>query len=311
MDGEWIAVSHQQSTGRVELGEEDWTVVSEENPIILSQRELLRHRMRIDIRGRISFWVAGNCERRGLVRWEEEEFSKEGIITPRGASETELWSAIDDGNWESDVLEVVGTEKLIRHQFEISHSSYCNRQTTHYVRVAFLSGEEFALPHLKTNRMLRSIGEGEITDVKELVTLDLAQHTIQPEALMVLLERPEWGKLQAVNLSETLGDWEGLCDALIAAWHTDNLISWDLTGCPQAQRLLDHHGEKALRHLDLRQSNVSNLDAIRHPEQLRTLHLEGTELVIDDRFDQLTALSISQKMECDLPSSLTQLSCKQ
>jgi hypothetical protein len=264
--GEWIALSQEQFLGRGQIADEQFSIVERENSIHLSQRELMRHRLRIFPSGKVENWRGGTLWRSGQLLWDGQE----GSLSPDGKQEE--WFTEDDGNWEMDEW-ILDSGKLERIRFEVSIGSFFQQETTRYERAKTLQvGRE------ESSTVLRAIGDCDISGA-QLKKLDLSQWTIEPFEVSVLLERPELKGLKTLNLADVrCSSDNGLIDVIQSGWHAEGIVNWDLSGLCFVERFLQRPPCKQIENLSLARSDLKNFSLIKKMTEIQRLNISECQL---------------------------------
>ena len=188
--GEWIAVSQKQFVGRGQVVDDEFELLERDSTVHFSQRELMRHRVRIHPNRRLENWRRGQLWREGVLEWDGEH----GGLSKDGQSEE--WSVLDPGNWELDEWRLLAPNTLERTRFDVETGTFCQEETTIYRRL-----QTIGVGQQDRTAIERAIGDQNIAELEGTQRLNLRQWTIDPAALMVLFERPELRDVRWVDLS--------------------------------------------------------------------------------------------------------------
>lgn len=214
-EGEWIAISHSSHIIQGYLDDDGFVEGQVEDSIVRSQRELMRHRLRLQ-NSVLTLWDGEKALWSGAIRSSEDEFwveaddSKEGYLLYSGP---ESWSQVLLSPGETLTIEM---ESLEGGQVLMCQKWLFNLAVTIRLPLNLSSDPQ--------SNILSAIADQPLTDVSFGTLLNLRQWTISPPELMVLLERPELKNLDALDVGQVLcPNKKELSWVLKNAWHSQNL----------------------------------------------------------------------------------------
>ncbi|MEC7986637.1 MAG: hypothetical protein VX278_15830 [Myxococcota bacterium] len=281
---EWIAVSLSRVRGKGEWSEGGFESLSEEAPIIYSQLELMRHRMRL--RGdSVEIYQNGVLERSGDLRWDENI----------GFLSREESGVLDEDSF------VFTAERIERTRFIVEGGIYFVEEVYVYLPLSLLHGIDHARIADSNAWIFRAIADLPLGGMEPISELDLSHWSVSLGGLKVIVERPEFEGLKSLKLADCRLDGRKLDALLSSSWHAQSLVSLDISGISfPKMTFLDSISAlevlvarrcalealvlpKSLTALDIRDNPEVRISL---PDTLRSLGID----VVDDRCHQLHQL---------------------